>query len=270
MFVGEYINEDGELALAYETQKTINKQLELELQDEKAKYKAYEKEYKLEIEKLREDNERQQRLLSANLTTTPQSQSEAFMQHEITRLTNENLELQDKNDALDEQVRKLKKQVKAMAKKLKEAGLDIEEAKSENNKEAKHGRALPSLRKKERDYMGMFSYPAGEENNIMKELVVSKFTEIKMQMHLVQNGFCRFKAKDCSFSIAWIASIYCIHVHQAYRLHQWWGQSSIVTVSVHKYGEKSYSQEKWRLRNNCTMAVKYIKVSITKLFVFLK
>lgn len=174
--LGEYINEDGELALAYETQKTINKQLELELQDEKAKYKAYEKEYKLEIEKLREDNERQQRLLAANLTTTPQSQSEAFMQHEITRLTNENLELQDKNDALDEQVRKLKKQVKLMAKKLKEAGLDIEESKNDNNKDAvgKHGRALPSLRKKNRDYMGMFSYPEGEENNIMKELVVSK------------------------------------------------------------------------------------------------
>lgn len=164
------------MALAYETQKTINKQLELELQDEKAKYKAYEKEYKLEIEKLREDNEMQQRLLSANLATTPQSKTEAFMQHEITRLTNENLELQDKNDSLNEQVRKLKKQIKLMARKLKEAGLDVEETKNENNKDAasnmKHARPLPSLRKKERDYMGMFSYPAGEENNIMKELVV--------------------------------------------------------------------------------------------------
>lgn len=175
-FLGEYINEDGELALAYETQKTINKQLELELQDEKAKYKAYEKEYKLEIEKLREDNERQQRLLAANLTTTPQSQTEAFMQHEITRLTNENLELQDKNDTLNEQVRKLKKQIKLMTKKLKEAGLDIEENKQdEKDVMIKHERALPSLRKKDRDYMGMFSYPAGVEGDIMKELVVSEY-----------------------------------------------------------------------------------------------
>lgn len=92
--LGEYINEDGELALAYETQKTINKQLELELQDEKSKFKAHEREYKLEIEKLREDNDRQQRLLAANLTSSPQSQTEAFMQHEITRLTAENLDLQ--------------------------------------------------------------------------------------------------------------------------------------------------------------------------------
>lgn len=108
---GSYINEDGELALAYETQKTINKQLELELQDEKVKFKAHEREYKLEIEKLREDNERQQRILSANLNATPQSQNEAFMQTEIQRLTNDNLSLLDKNESLTETVRKLKRQV---------------------------------------------------------------------------------------------------------------------------------------------------------------
>lgn len=164
--------------MAYETQKTINKQLELELQDEKSKYKAHEKEYKMEIEKLLEDNERQQRILAANLTSTPQSQTEAFMQHEITRLTTENLDLQDRNDELIESVRKLKKQVKLMSKKLKEAGLDIEDTKNdikEVSSNAKHGRALPSLRKKERDCQGMFSYPMGEENNIMKELVIGKY-----------------------------------------------------------------------------------------------
>uniref|UniRef100_A0A6P7H7L6 Unconventional myosin-Va-like n=1 Tax=Diabrotica virgifera virgifera TaxID=50390 RepID=A0A6P7H7L6_DIAVI len=63
----QYINEDGELAQAYETQKTINKQLELELQDEKAKYMAYEKELKLDNERLQEENEKLQRILSANL-----------------------------------------------------------------------------------------------------------------------------------------------------------------------------------------------------------
>ncbi|EFA06975.2 unconventional myosin-Va [Tribolium castaneum] len=177
--LGAYINEDGELALAYETQKTINKQLELELQDEKSKYKAHEREYKLEIEKLREDNERQQRLLSANLTNTPQTQSEAFMQHEITRLTIENLDLHDKNDTLTETVRKLKKQIKLMAKKLKEAGLDMDDnfneiTDNEPNKTNvnKHTRALPSIRKKERDYLGMFSYSSGEENTIMRQLVI--------------------------------------------------------------------------------------------------
>lgn len=178
---GEYINEDGELALAYETQKTINKQLELELQDEKAKYKAYEKEFKLEIEKLREDNERQQRLLSANLSTTPQSQTEAFMHHEITRLTTENLDLQDQNDTLNETIRKLKKQIKILSRKLKEGGLDFDDAlnetiKTDDKKDqniTSHSR-LPAVRKKEKDYLGMFLFKSGDENVIMRHLVVGK------------------------------------------------------------------------------------------------
>lgn len=62
-----------------------------------------------------------------------------------------------------------------MAKKLKEAGLDLEDDKHEIKEVAKQvGRALPSLRKKERDYQGMFAFSNGEENNIMKELVIGK------------------------------------------------------------------------------------------------
>ncbi|XP_050306397.1 unconventional myosin-Va [Anthonomus grandis grandis] len=173
--MGAYINEDGELALAYETQKTINKQLELELQDEKAKYKAYEREYKLEIEKLREDNERQQRILSANLN--PQSQNEAFMHHEIARLTNDNLAIIDKNEALTDMVRKLKKQVKLLSRKLKDACLDVDDTLLLDGKNGAMpippSRLQPSLRKKDnKEYMGMFSYKSGDENAIMKKLVL--------------------------------------------------------------------------------------------------
>lgn len=176
------------MAQAYETQKTINKQLELELQDEKSKFKAHEREYKLEIEKLREDNERQQRILAANLTNAPQSQGEAFMQHEITRLTTENLDLLDKNDTLTESVRKLKKQVKMFAKKLKEAGLDLDDVVIENDtvSNAKApvapNRVGPTIRKKEREYLGMFSFRSGDENLIMKQLVTGKKKYIKYHM----------------------------------------------------------------------------------------
>lgn len=108
---GAYINEDGELALAYETQKSINKQLELELQDEKTKYKAHEKEYRFEIEKLREDNERQQRILAENLSGPPQSQNELFMKQEIVRLTNDYVNEFDKSEALTQNLKKLQRQV---------------------------------------------------------------------------------------------------------------------------------------------------------------
>ena len=39
----------------------------------------------------------------------------------------------------------------------------------------KHARALPSIRKKERDYLGMFSYTSGEENTVMRQLVIGKY-----------------------------------------------------------------------------------------------
>lgn len=69
----------------------VYRQLEDELQAEKTRWQAERVEFMQEIEKLREDNDRQQKLLSVNLTMSPQTQTEAFMQHEITRLTSENL-----------------------------------------------------------------------------------------------------------------------------------------------------------------------------------
>jgi len=68
-----------------------NRQLEDELQAEKIQWQSERDELLQEIERLKEDNDRQQKLLSVNLTKSPQTQTEAFMQHEITRLTSENL-----------------------------------------------------------------------------------------------------------------------------------------------------------------------------------
>ncbi|XP_044744142.1 unconventional myosin-Va isoform X3 [Coccinella septempunctata] len=176
---GEYINEDGELALAYETQKTINKQLELELQDEKAKYKAYEKEYKLEIARLREENEEQQKILSANLVNNQQTQNEIYLQHEITRLTKENLDLLNQKDAISESNKKMKRQHKYLTKRFKDAGIeindtqiDIESTEKKDAVVSKPIRKVYAFKRQEREYLGMFSYPAGEEANIMKNLVI--------------------------------------------------------------------------------------------------
>lgn len=169
---GEYINEDGELAQAYETQKTINKQLELEIQDEKAKYLAYEKELKLEIEKLQEDNDRQQRILSANLLGSGQTQEIAFMQFEINRLTSENLDLRDRIDSINENLRKFKKREKLFLKKLRDAGFDLAaDTHIDTNGAVIMRGNEPSIRKKDRAYLGMFSFKEGDENNIMKQLL---------------------------------------------------------------------------------------------------
>lgn len=44
-----------------------------------------------ELERLRSETDNQQKLLSINFSKSPQTQTEAYMQHEITRLTSENL-----------------------------------------------------------------------------------------------------------------------------------------------------------------------------------
>lgn len=75
----------------FESAILIHRQLEDELQAEKSRWQAERDEFMQEIERLKEDNDRQQKLLSVNLTKSPQTQTEAFMQHEITRLTSENL-----------------------------------------------------------------------------------------------------------------------------------------------------------------------------------
>lgn len=44
-----------------------------------------------ELQSVKEENNRQQQLLAQNLQLPPEARIEASLQHEITRLTNENL-----------------------------------------------------------------------------------------------------------------------------------------------------------------------------------
>jgi len=104
-----------------------------------------------------------------NLTKSPQTQTEAFMQHKITRLTSENLDLQ-KFDALSQQCRKYRKQIRLLAKKLKDAGVE-----SVTDGDAVPSAAgivpqnqcsnLPVVRRKEHDYMGTFRVSQGRRTH---------------------------------------------------------------------------------------------------------
>lgn len=67
------------------------RQLEEELKTEKIRHRETETEYKGELERLRRDNERQQKLLAQNLTKGDGSNPETLLQSEIMRLTSENL-----------------------------------------------------------------------------------------------------------------------------------------------------------------------------------
>ncbi|XP_026669743.1 unconventional myosin-Va isoform X2 [Ceratina calcarata] len=202
----DIINEDGELVLAFETQKKINRlkskasreQLEDELQTKEIGWRARRDEWMAEIDKLQEEIEKQQRLLSVNLSKSPQTQTEAYMQHEIARLTSENLELQEKYDKIAEECRRFKRQCKILAKRLRDAGYEGDETKETKDRPYVSNRTvpdatdpanestimsstghsgesnsnLPAIRKKERDYEGMFEFKKEDVNVMIRHLVI--------------------------------------------------------------------------------------------------
>ncbi|XP_014602848.1 PREDICTED: unconventional myosin-Va isoform X1 [Polistes canadensis] len=195
----DIVNEDGELVLAFEAQKKINRQLEDELQAKEKGWRTQRDEWRGEIDRLQEEIEKQQKLLSVNLSKSPQTQTEAYMQYEITRVISENLDLQEKYDKIAEECRRFKKQCKILAKLLKDAGYegdDIKEHKdrpymlkntvpdsiestndsntvtSTTHSSGDNGTIMPAIRKKERDYEGMFEFRKEDIGVIIRHLVI--------------------------------------------------------------------------------------------------
>ncbi|XP_076679320.1 dilute class unconventional myosin isoform X2 [Andrena cerasifolii] len=205
----DIINEDGELVQAFETQKTINsrlktkrkasrEQLEDEIQMKEKEWRAQRDEWRAEIDRLQEEIEKQQKLLSVNLSKSPQTQTEAFMQHEIARITSENLELQEKYDKIADECRKFKKQCKILAKRLADAGYEGDDTKehkdrpyisrgavpdtvesandstimSSSGHSGDNESNMPAIRKKERDYEGMFEFRKEDINVIIRHLII--------------------------------------------------------------------------------------------------
>uniref|UniRef100_A0A8C4JX91 Myosin VA n=1 Tax=Dromaius novaehollandiae TaxID=8790 RepID=A0A8C4JX91_DRONO len=81
----------GEIAQAYIGLKETNRLLESQLQSQKKSHENELESLRGEIQSLKEENNRQQQLLAQNLQLPPEARIEASLQHEITRLTNENL-----------------------------------------------------------------------------------------------------------------------------------------------------------------------------------
>ncbi|XP_049955342.1 unconventional myosin-Va-like [Schistocerca serialis cubense] len=176
------INEVVELVLAFEAQKKINRQLEDELHQEKNKWQAEREQLQQENEKLREENDNQHKLLPPSLTKSPQTQTEAFMQHEIIRVTSEKLVLQEKLDLAKEELSQCKNSLKLQTEVLKDAGLFS--SKLDNNAETAENSIEEVLvkrqgqrnnrrgiRKNERHYQGIFEFHKEDIIHIVRHVI---------------------------------------------------------------------------------------------------
>ncbi|OCT86947.1 unconventional myosin-Va isoform X4 [Xenopus laevis] len=160
-----------EIAQAYTGMKETNRVLESQLQSQK---KAFENEVEAlrgEIQALKEENNRQQQLLAQNLQLPPEARIEASLQHEITRLTNENLDLMEQLEKQDKTVRKLKKQLKVFAKKIGELEVGQMENVSPGQTVDEPIRPV-NIPRKEKDFQGMLEYKKEDEAKLVKNLIL--------------------------------------------------------------------------------------------------
>ncbi|XP_062613392.1 unconventional myosin-Va-like isoform X4 [Saccostrea cucullata] len=175
----DLVNEDNELALAYRTQKELNRLLENQLQKTEKDIKKKEEKLKREIKELKTENEAAQKIINQfnsitrNLQLGPEAKIEATMQHEITRLTSENLDLREKADKQADQIRKMKKMLKVYAKKLKDGDVaEIEAELEKDDKQKKTEDNVATVKHLDRTYMGMLEYKKEDEGRLIKCLIM--------------------------------------------------------------------------------------------------
>uniref|UniRef100_A0A673MX55 Unconventional myosin-Va n=1 Tax=Sinocyclocheilus rhinocerous TaxID=307959 RepID=A0A673MX55_9TELE len=159
------LNEDGELWMAYESLKETNRILESQLQTQGQSHEKEVEGLRAELQQLRAELGHQQQMLSDSLELPHDARIQASLQHEISRLTQQNMDLLEQMGKQDKMVRKLKKHLKIYMKKFGEA---------EENMVGESGRTV-SIVRKERDFQGMLEYRREDESKLFKILI----TELK-------------------------------------------------------------------------------------------
>uniref|UniRef100_A0A673BZT1 Myosin VAb n=1 Tax=Sphaeramia orbicularis TaxID=375764 RepID=A0A673BZT1_9TELE len=162
------LNEDGELWLAYEGLKETNRLLECQMREQARIHSEETKTLQEQVSKFKKEKEQQQKLLAQSLLLPEDARIDASLQHEITRLTSENLELMELQEKQDKTIRKLKKQLRLYMKKLEEyEGNGMNET-----VQLSYLQNAINITRKEKEYQGMLEYKQGDESKLLKNLVV--------------------------------------------------------------------------------------------------
>nr|XP_013012542.1 unconventional myosin-Vb [Cavia porcellus] len=170
-----YLNEDGELGLAYQGLKEVARLLEAQLQAQSLEHQEEVESLKAQLEALKEEMDKQQQTFCQTLLLSPEAQVEFGVQQEISRLTNENLDLKELVEKLEKNERKLKKQLKIYMKK----GQDLEAAQALAQSDRRHHELTRqvTVQRKEKDFQGMLEYHKDDEAALIRNLV----TDLKPQ-----------------------------------------------------------------------------------------
>ncbi|XP_034153426.1 unconventional myosin-Va isoform X12 [Esox lucius] len=165
------MKDSGAITQAYLSLKETNRLLEGQMQQQRRSYDNDVEVLRGELQSLKEENNRQQQLLAQNLQLPPEARIEASLQHEITRLTNENLDLMEQLEKQDKTIRKLKKQLKVFSKKIGEMGAGQGESVSPGQMVEETVRPV-NIPRREKDFQGMLEYKQEDELKLVKNLIL--------------------------------------------------------------------------------------------------
>ncbi|NXT35102.1 MYO5B protein, partial [Pelecanoides urinatrix] len=143
--------------------------LEAQLQDQRKEHEEEVEALKNEVDAMKEEMEKQQQAFLQTLQLSPEAQVEFGLQQEITRLTNENLDLKELLEKLEKNEKKLKKQLKIYMKKVQ----DFEASQTMVPAERKqHERNMQvAVQRKEKDFQGMLEYYKEDEPLLIRNLI---------------------------------------------------------------------------------------------------
>ncbi|XP_060092162.1 unconventional myosin-Vb isoform X5 [Heteronotia binoei] len=169
-------NVDPEDAIeAYHGVCQTNRLLEAQLQDQRREHEEEVEALKDQIEALREEMEKQQDIFYQTLQLSPEAQVEFGIQQEITRLTNENLDLKELLEKLEKNERKLKKQLKIYMKRVQD--FEANPVSVQTEKPEPELTRQVAVQRKEKEFQGMLEYYKEDEPLLIRNLI----TELKPQ-----------------------------------------------------------------------------------------
>ncbi|KAM4719666.1 unconventional myosin-Vb isoform 3-T3 [Anableps anableps] len=161
---------DKEEALkAYHGLCESKKLLEAQLQTQTRQHRDELEALHTQIELLKDDIEKKQELLNHMSSLSPEAKVEYSVQQELTRLTNNNLDLKELVEKLEKNERKLKKQLRIYMKKVQELEAAQAAAQTRNSKQELIRQV--TLQRKEKDFEGMLEYLKEDEALLIKTLI---------------------------------------------------------------------------------------------------
>ncbi|XP_035484381.2 unconventional myosin-Va isoform X10 [Scophthalmus maximus] len=166
------LKDADEIKQAYVGLKDTNRLLEHQLQTQRRGHDNEVEALRGELQNVKEENNRQQQLLAQNLQLPPEARIEASLQHEITRLTNENLDLMEQLEKQDRTIRKLKKQLKVYSKRIGEMGAGQTEGQTSPGQMVDEPIHPVNIPRREKDFQGMLEYKKEDELKLVKNLIL--------------------------------------------------------------------------------------------------